>query len=279
MHKLSLRIALAVLILLCGSAVWVGISLYRERVAQLEQEVEGTRKELAAVDQALQSERDRVRDVHSQAQEAAATAAREQNLRSQAEQEAREAEERRAQALTEAETAKRGAQLAREAAARAEQDLKTVIEARQAELDRMQQALSRIVETRRTPQGMVVVLTDAHFKFAFDKAELSAQNRELLSRVAGVLLASSGYRLNIDGHTDDVGPAAYNQLLSERRAQAVADYLVDAGLPRELIAVRGYGEQQPKRTGSSPEARAENRRVEIGITDTVITYHGVASNG
>ncbi|HJT88513.1 MAG TPA: OmpA family protein, partial [Bryobacteraceae bacterium] len=151
---------------------------------------------------------------------------------------------------------------------------------RAAELDRMQQALARIAPTVRTPSGMVMQLANESFKFDFDSAALRPENREILSRVAGVLLASEGYRLFIDGHTDDVGTDAYNQRLSERRAATVRDYLVKAGVPADIITVKGFGKSNPLVQAKTAAAREKNRRVEIGIVDTIISYPalGAVSN-
>lgn len=146
---------------------------------------------------------------------------------------------------------------------------------RAAELDHMQQALARIAPTVRTPSGMVMQLANESFKFDFDSAALRPENREILSRVAGVLLASEGYRLFIDGHTDDVGTDAYNQRLSERRAATVRDYLVKAGVPAEIITVKGFGKSNPFMHAKTAAAREKNRRVEIGIVDTIINYPGL----
>jgi outer membrane protein OmpA-like peptidoglycan-associated protein len=165
----------------------------------------------------------------------------------------------------EADEARREAELTRE-------ELNEVSRRRIAELDRMQQALNRIAETKRTPAGMVTVLSDESFRFGFDSASLDAGNRELLSRIAGILMASEGYRLFIYGHTDDVGTADYNQDLSERRARAVRDYLVKAGVPESIVDAEGFGKTNPRAKGSSETARAKNRRVEIGVVDTIVNY-------
>ena len=72
--------------------------------------------------------------------------------------------------------------------------------------------------------------------------------------------------LNISGHTDSVGKKAYNQKLSDRRAHAVADYLVNAGVPASSIkSVEGYGASNPVADNKTKEGRAQNRRVEIQI--------------
>jgi outer membrane protein OmpA-like peptidoglycan-associated protein len=158
-------------------------------------------------------------------------------------------------------------------------ELEQMRQRRVTELDRMQQALSRIVPTVRTSTGMVMQLANKSFRFDFDSAALRPENRETLSRIAGVLLASEGYRLFIDGHTDDIGTEEYNQRLSERRASSVRDYLVQAGVPADIIAVRGFGKSNPLVQAKTQDAREKNRRVEIGIVDTIINYETVGVTG
>jgi len=114
----------------------------------------------------------------------------------------------------------------------------------------------------------------AQFLFDFDKDTLRPENREILSRIAGVLLASHGYRLQVYGHTDDMGPTVYNKDLSERRAKSVSSYLVDAGIPSDLIDVEGFGEGSPRVSTATQQGRQKNRRVEIGVIDTIINYSG-----
>ena len=89
--------------------------------------------------------------------------------------------------------------------------------------------------------GVVINLSEDSFLFDFDNAELRPANRELLSRIAGVLLVSYGYKLYVYGHTDDQGAPAYNQRLSERRAYAVRDYLAAAGLRSRSSTPRASG--------------------------------------
>jgi len=80
------------------------------------------------------------------------------------------------------------------------------------------------------------------------------------------------YTISVNDHTDDVGTAAYNQALSERRAQAVRDYLVKAGLPPGIMSVEGHGKSLPLVKGTTDAARAKNRRVELGLVNTQIRY-------
>jgi outer membrane protein OmpA-like peptidoglycan-associated protein len=154
------------------------------------------------------------------------------------------------------------------------QELTAIRERRQQELNRMQEALARIASTRRTDSGMVINLASDSFGFDFDKATLLPENRELLSRIAGVLLVSNGYRLFIDGYTDDVGTEEYNRQLSERRAQTVAHYLVNAGVDADIVQIRGFGKSTPRVEGATSDARRRNRRVEIVVVDSIIRYDG-----
>lgn len=140
----------------------------------------------------------------------------------------------------------------------------------EAELDRLEKALSRVVETRRTALGVVMSLGNESIKFDFDQARLKPENRELLSRIAGILLTSADYRIDVYGHTDDVGTEEYNQSLSERRAQAVRDYLVEAGVDPAIISTEGYGKSRPRAEGIDEQARSRNRRVEIAVVNTRI---------
>jgi len=146
---------------------------------------------------------------------------------------------------------------------------------RDAEMNRLQEALGRIADTRRTALGLVMNLGSDTINFDFDKANLRPANKELLSRVVGVLLTSNGYKVQIFGHTDDIGTAEYNQKLSLQRAEAVRNYLVEAGLDPSIVTVKGFGKSNPLVEGTSAEARAKNRRVEIGIIDTVVRYDNI----
>lgn len=250
-----------------GGLLWKSSREADQRFSALSTSLErlsGKQEELAqglaqAVEQTAIA-RERAQAAESRAEELEAAKA-------ESEQQASEAEAARAEAEREAETARRQA----EEAAQALADLR---KAREEELNRMHEALSKVAATQRTANGLVIDLTNDSFKFDFDKATLRQENRELLSRLAGILLASHGYRLYIYGHTDDIGSDDYNLSLSERRARAVGDYLVASGLPPDILLVKGMGKSSPRVQAATAEAREKNRRVEIGIVDTVITYQG-----
>jgi outer membrane protein OmpA-like peptidoglycan-associated protein len=249
------------------------VSGMEQRTASIERDVIQKSNQLSSLQSQLIATQDRALHAEHRSDELEATNRDSQSQMQQLRQESVANAAAAAQAAKETQEALASRQ-------RAVGELESMRQRRVTELDRMQQALSRIVPTVRTPTGMVMQLANKSFRFDFDSAALRPENRETLSRIAGVLLASEGYRLFIDGHTDDIGTEQYNQRLSERRAASVRDYLVKAGVPADIIAVRGFGKSNPLIQAKTQDAREKNRRVEIGIVDTIINYQtvGVAGN-
>jgi OOP family OmpA-OmpF porin len=103
--------------------------------------------------------------------------------------------------------------------------------------------------------------------FAFDSAELTAQDKAELERIAGRLKELEFVGGTATGHTDSVGDEAYNQKLSERRAQAVVDFLTAQGVAAGRVTAIGMGETKPLADNATEEGRAQNRRVTIRRTD------------
>jgi OOP family OmpA-OmpF porin len=117
------------------------------------------------------------------------------------------------------------------------------------------------------PTASKVVLNADTF-FDFDKATIKPEGRQILDQVASQAASINLETLIATGHTDSTGPEAYNQKLSERRANAVKDYLVGKGVPADRIYVEGKGETSPVASNATREGRAQNRRVEIEIVGT-----------
>ncbi len=252
----------------------IALFLLTGRVGRLERQIEQAEQR----EDQLQAERaefnERAKDYADLAEEAKNRAFEAQQSLGEARGQRTRADWERTLARELAERAERESAQAEAEAARMQEGLDNLRAARRKELDRMRDALAAIVETERTPMGMVMRLGEEALRFEFDSPRIREQDRELLSRIAGVLLSSHGYRLYVDGHTDDQGPAVYNKDLSQRRAAAVLDYLVEAGIPKEVVEARGFGESTPRVEGTSQEARRANRRVEIGLVDAVIEYEG-----
>ena len=208
------------------------------------------------------------------ARRAAAEAARSSAAAVQAQTESRAAEIARTDAVQQKTSAEaKAAEATREAqVARAEAD--EIRREREQEMSRLQEALERIVDTRRTAFGLVMNLPEAALQFDFNSSTLRPPARETLSRIAGILMTSDSYGLAVHGHTDDLGSTEYNQQLSERRAEAVKQYLVSAGIDPGIVTVKGYGKSSPIAGRRDEVSRAKNRRVEIALTDSTIRYSG-----
>jgi outer membrane protein OmpA-like peptidoglycan-associated protein len=112
------------------------------------------------------------------------------------------------------------------------------------------------------------VLTEAGRKvlFDFNKATLKPEARRQLEGVLQVLKEQPGVQTLVVGHTDGIGSDAYNMKLSERRAESVANYLVQNGVPRQSIRTEWHGKRQPIASNATAEGRAQNRRVEITLS-------------
>ena len=104
--------------------------------------------------------------------------------------------------------------------------------------------------------------------FATDSAALNATLVRDIQAVGANLVNYPNQRIEVIGHTDNTGPAAWNADLSLRRATAVAQVLIGAGVPASRVSTRGMGEDQPIASNLTPEGRAQNRRVQILIWPT-----------
>ncbi len=118
-----------------------------------------------------------------------------------------------------------------------------------------------------TPQGARVddrgcwVLEGLYFDT--DEADIKAMGYAVLDEVVTVLRKNPGLRVEIQGHTDSTASEAYNQQLSERRANAVRDFLIEQGIDAGRLTAKGYGESKPAVPNTSAENMAKNRRVEL----------------
>ncbi len=111
--------------------------------------------------------------------------------------------------------------------------------------------------------GQVVRLNNIFFEFG--KAVLKPESFPELDRTVKFLKNNPTLMIEIAGHTDNVGSATYNQKLSQARAQAVADYLIQHGIDAKRLVVKGYGESRPIAFNNTEEGRAMNRRVEFKV--------------
>ena len=235
-----------------------------EAKAQAAASAAAQQQEAAAEQQAemqkLQAERDAAAAAAAQAQAQAAqaqaeTQAEQQRLAAQQAQDAAAAAQ--AQAAQEAAQAAAAQQAAAQAQAEKEQLRATLLE-----------QFNKILPTTDTPQGLKVNMADV--LFAFGKYDLKPEAREALARLSGIVLSHPGLKLAIDGYTDSVGSDAFNQTLSQKRAEGVQTYLVQQGLDPATVTAQGFGKANPVADNSTAKGRQQNRRVEIIISGEVI---------
>lgn len=258
---------IALIALLFAALTGLGVLAYR--LWQRTGAVEG---QLALVSSRADEATARAREALARASAAEEAARAAAEGRQVAETQTADAQQQAEAARQQTEAARQEATSARQTAEQAQAEADRIRKKAEAEVNRLEAALGQIAETRRTALGLMMNLGSDYLKFEFNKADLRPEDRELLSRIAGIMLTSQDYTISVNGHTDDVGSDAYNRKLSERRAQAVRDYLVKAGLPAQILGVQGHGKSVPLVRGSSDAARAKNRRVELGIVNTRIRY-------
>jgi outer membrane protein OmpA-like peptidoglycan-associated protein len=110
------------------------------------------------------------------------------------------------------------------------------------------------------------VTLDGKTNFAFDSAQLTPKAKHILDKVIADGRDVTFSSVTVQGFTDAVGSDAYNVALSERRAQSVLGYLQSHGLQSQAFAAKGYGKSRPVASNATSDGRAENRRVEIVLT-------------
>jgi outer membrane protein OmpA-like peptidoglycan-associated protein len=159
-------------------------------------------------------------------------------------------------AETDSAEAQRQTLMARSSAAEAERQMQAA-QARTATLEAQLADLA----AKKTERGIVITLGDV--LFGTDLARLNSDGLHTAQKLATVLQQNPTRTVLVEGFTDSTGSAAHNQDLSERRASAVRSALLDLGVARERISIRGYGETHPVAANDTKENRQLNRRVEI----------------
>lgn len=150
----------------------------------------------------------------------------------------------------------------------AENNLKNAGAARnQALLDARDAQIQQLkgMNAKQTERGTLVTFGDVLFQFG--KADLQPNGMRNINTLAEYLLQNPDRKVIVEGYTDSVGSASYNQSLSERRAGSVRMALVRAGVDPARIVAQGYGKEYPVADNSSNSGRAQNRRVEVTISN------------
>jgi len=156
----------------------------------------------------------------------------------------------------------------RAAAASSDAQLQQSVRDREELRARLLQQFSLILETRDTARGLVVNMSDVLFDSG--KFTLRPLAREKLAKISGIVLAYPSLKLAVEGNTDSVGTEAFNQQLSEQRAQGVRGYLTQQGVPESSTTATGFGKTRPIASNDTSEGRQQNRRVELVVSGEVI---------
>lgn len=133
--------------------------------------------------------------------------------------------------------------------------------AREAQIRKLQDEL----KAKQTERGTLVTLGDVLFDV--DKSDLKATGVRDVQKLASFLNENPERQLMVEGYTDSTGAASYNQQLSQRRAESVLRALTHAGVSAQRIQVVGYGQQYPVASNDTASGRAQNRRVEVTISN------------
>jgi outer membrane protein OmpA-like peptidoglycan-associated protein len=203
-----------------------------------------------------------------QATQAQAQSDEDARRRAEAEAAQAEAQKQQAEAQAQQQQAQAATAAAQQAAAQADQQRQEAVRQKEEMRARLLAQLNQVLQTRDTARGLIVSMPDV--LFAFNKHDLKPEARERLARISGIVLAYPDLKLEIDGYTDSIGSDEYNQTLSDKRAEAVRDYLVTSGVNMNNVAARGLGKADPVADNTTEHGRQLNRRVELIVSGDVI---------
>lgn len=242
------------------------ITYAREAVQTAEDARIITIRKLRAADEMAQHEAQvRAQQAAAQAQQ---TAEQEAAARAQADQNAQQAQQQAAAAQQEQQQAEQAAAVARQQQQQAEQQAQQLAQQAEQARERLRQQLGQILQTRETARGLIMSMSDV--EFGFNKYDLKPDAQVKLAKISGILLAYPDLKVQVNGYTDNIGSAGYNQKLSEERANAVHDFLISQNVPSANVTAQGYGESNPVADNSSSSGRAQNRRVELVVSGAAI---------
>jgi outer membrane protein OmpA-like peptidoglycan-associated protein len=221
------------------------------RITTLRKQADERQKEaqdakVAAQQQAQQSQLDAA-NAQAQADAAAAAQARAEAAKAKADAEAANARAEAAEAQHKAQASEQDAAATRE---------------------KLRAQLNAVLSTTENARGLIVNLSDVLFDTG--KYSIKPATQVSLAKVATILQLYPGLKVQVEGYTDSVGGDAYNQKLSENRADAVRDFLVENGVPAANATAAGYGKADPVADNSTAAGRAQNRRVNLVVSGDAI---------
>src|SRR6267154_356427 len=183
-------------------------------------------------------------------------------------QEKADAEGARDAARAQQQAAEAEAVRARDAAEQSEQNRLRSEQEKTQLREQLRQQLNAILQTRETARGLIVNMSDVLFDTG--KYTLKPAGREKLAKIAGIILAHPGLKLEADGFTDSVGSDEFNKRLSDQRASSVREYFLTQSVPADSVTAIGFGKDRPVASNDTSTGRQLNRRVELIVAGEVI---------
>lgn len=224
---------------------------------------------LNKLDQQKQAEvRANAEQAANQAQQAQAQADQAQAQAEQAQAQAQAEARARTEAQAAREQAEQQAQQASQAAETAQQQAQSAEQRAEQMRARLEHQLNSILQTQDTERGLMVRMSDV--LFAPGRYDLTTDAKLALAKMAGVLEAYPGLKLEVDGYTDTTGGDEFNQTLSDKRAEAVRTFLVQEGVSPDSIVAKGFGPANPIASNDTPQGRKMNRRVDMIVSGSII---------
>ena len=159
---------------------------------------------------------------------------------------------------------------AAEARARAAEANKSVENANEVR-EKLRQQLNSVLATSESARGLIVNMSDVLFDTG--KYTLKPATQISLAKVAGILQAYPGLKVQVEGYTDSVGSDDFNQILSENRASTVKGFLTSQGVSHDNITSQGFGKADPVADNTTASGRAQNRRVNMVVSGDAIGIH------
>jgi outer membrane protein OmpA-like peptidoglycan-associated protein len=251
------------------------LTLRRKEQERLDAEKRASQEAKEKAEADAQAAQERANQAQAQSDEDARKRAQAELAQAEAQRQQAEALAQQQQAQAEAEAARQAAedaarqqQQAQLQAQEAEREKQEAIQQKEAMRTRLLAQLNQVLQTRDTARGLIVSMPDVLFDF--NKFTLKPEARERLARISGIVLAYPDLKLQIEGYTDSIGSDEYNQTLSEKRAEAVRDYIVGSGVSMNNVAAQGMGKTAPVADNSTAAGRKLNRRVEMIVSGDVI---------
>lgn len=215
---------------------------HNQQVAKEQAQMEAQQSQMHAQQSQLEAERARAAADRAAAERAQADAAR-----ARAEAEAADARARAAQAQQQAQRSQQDAEATRE---------------------KLRTQLNNVLQTTETARGLIVHMGDV--LFATNKYTLKPDAQVSLAKVATILTLYPNLKVQVEGYTDSTGSPAYNQTLSENRADAVRDFLVQNGVPQGNVTAQGFGATNFVADNATAAGRQQNRRVNLVVSGQAI---------